>query len=411
MKFHRMVVQSLLFVWCCFFLENFLGNLTVLAAPADEYAQETDLQTELYTESQTESQLEEIQQKTQNGILEKIDFTELDESISQLLPDEKIQFKEVVLTILKGDWKEVGEIFLQFLQDQMFYEFRTNKQNLIHILVIAIVAAIFSNFSNVVQSKQISEVGFYILYILLITLCLNTFRIAMAGIEQDLKNILDFMSVFCPAYFLVMAIAVGSSSAVWFYNLVLLLIYLSEMLLFRFLIPVIHIYIVVQVMNHMFPEEFLGKMAELLKKFIGWFLKSALGIVVGINMIQGLIGPSVDLVKRSTLTKTLESLPGLGSVFGGAADLVMGTAVLLKNGIGMAGAVILLLVCAVPMIQMGLLVLLYQLTAAVIQPVSDKRITECVSSVGEGYELMMKVLLTMLLMFLLTIAIAASSTS
>lgn len=410
MKFRRIVLRILFLVLFWLFFGDFLGNLAVQAAPKED-TQETDSQTELYTESQTESQLEEIQQKTQNGILEKIDFTELDESISQLLPDEKIQFKEVVLTILKGDWKEVGEIFLQFLQDQMFYEFRTNKQNLIHILLIAIVAAIFSNFSNVVQSKQISEVGFYILYILLITLCLNTFRIAMAGIEQDLKNILDFMSVFCPAYFLVMAIAVGSSSAVWFYNLVLLLIYLSEMLLLRFLIPVIHIYIVVQVMNHMFPEDFLGKMAELLKKFIGWFLKTALGVVVGINLVQGLIGPSVDLVKRNTVTKTLESLPGLGNVFGGATDIVMGTAVLLKNGIGMAGAVILLLVCAVPLMQMVLLVLLYQLTAAVIQPVSDKRITECISSVGEGYELMMKVLLTTLLMFLLTIAIAASSTS
>lgn len=410
MKFRRIVFRMLFLVLLWLFFGDFLGNLTVQAAPKED-TQETDSQTELYTESQTESQLEEIQQKTQNGILEKIDFTELDESISQLLPDEKIQFKEVVLTILKGDWKEVGEIFLQFLQDQMFYEFRTNKQNLIHILLIAIVAAIFSNFSNVVQSKQISEVGFYILYILLITLCLNTFRIAMAGVEQDLKNILDFMSVFCPAYFLVMAIAVGSSSAVWFYNLVLLLIYLSEMLLLRFLIPVIHIYIVVQVMNHMFPEDFLGKMAELLKKFIGWFLKTALGVVVGINLVQGLIGPSVDLVKRNTVTKTLESLPGLGNIFGGATDIVMGTAVLLKNGIGMAGAAILLLVCAVPLIQMVLLVLLYQLTAAVIQPVSDKRITECISSVGEGYELMMKVLLTTLLMFLLTIAIAASSTS
>lgn len=410
MKFRRIVFRILFLVLFWLFLGDFLGNLAVQAAPKED-TQETDSQTELYTESQTESQLEEIQQKTQNGILEKIDFTELDESISQLLPDEKIQFKEVVLTILKGDWKEVGEIFLQFLQDQMFYEFRTNKQNLIHILLIAIVAAIFSNFSNVVQSKQISEVGFYILYILLITLCLHTFRIAMAGIEQDLKNILDFMSVFCPAYFLVMAIAVGSSSAVWFYNLVLLLIYLSEMLLLRFLIPVIHIYIVVQVMNHMFPEDFLGKMAELLKKFIGWFLKTALGVVVGINLVQGLIGPSVDLVKRNTVTKTLESLPGLGNIFGGATDIVMGTAVLLKNGIGMAGAAILLLVCAVPLMQMVLLVLLYQLTAAVIQPVSDKRITECISSVGEGYELMMKVLLTTLLMFLLTIAIAASSTS
>lgn len=403
MKFHRMV--------CIVLLWFFMGQGTVWAAPVSEAEQETQRKMDAQTEAETEMEWKEIQEKTESEILEKIDFTELNESIAQLLPEEKIEFKEVVLTILEGDWAKVAELFFQFLQDQMFYELRTNKQNLIHILMIAIVAAIFSNFSNVVQSKQISEVGFYILYILLLILCLNAFRIAMAGMEQDLEKILDFMSVFCPAYFLTMAIAVGSSSAIWFYNLVLLLIYLSELLLLRFLVPLIHVYIVVQVMNHMLPEEFFGKMAELLKKFIGWFLKTALGVVVGINIVQGLIGPSVDLVKRNSITKTLEALPGLGNVFGGAADIVMGTAVLLKNGIGMAGAFILLLVCAVPLLQMALLVLLYQFTAAVVQPISDKRITACISSVGEGYELMLKVLLTTLLMFLLTIAIAASATS
>ncbi|MEE1085992.1 MAG: stage III sporulation protein AE [Schaedlerella sp.] len=358
-----------------------------------------------------DAELESIYQETQDAILEKIDFSEIDESISELLPGEKIKFRDVMAALLEGEWKTTGNILLRFLKDQLFYEFRANKQNLIHILLIAVVAAVFSNFSSVVQSRQISEIGFYILYVLLITLCLNTFRIAIAGIEEDLQNILNFMTVFCPGYFLAMAVAVGSSSAIWFYNLVLLLIFLSEMLMLRFLIPVIHVYIIVQVMNHMFPEDFLGKMAELLKRFVGWFLKSALGIVVGINIVQGLIAPSIDLVKRSTVTKTIESLPGIGNIFGSAADVVLGTAVLLKNGIGMAGAVILLLICAVPIIQMALLVLFYQLTAALVQPVSDKRITECISSVGEGYELMMRVLLTILLLFLLTIAIAAASTS
>ena len=70
----------------------FFGNRTVCAAPASDFEQETA------------SELEEIQQKTENKILDSIDFSELDESISQLLPDEKIKFKEVLLTVIEGDW-------------------------------------------------------------------------------------------------------------------------------------------------------------------------------------------------------------------------------------------------------------------------------------------------------------------
>ena len=365
----------------------------------------------LAAENEGQEQIETIQQETESAILGELDFSEIDENISNLLPNEKIRFKDVIGTLINGEYEKIGSMILRFISDQISYEFRTNRHNLIHILMIAVVAAIFDNFSAAVQSRQISEMGFYVLYVLLITICLNTFRIAVSGVEQSLENILNFMSVFCPGYFLVMAIPTGSSSAVWFYNLVLLLIFLIEMLMLRFLIPVIHVYIMVQIMNHLFPEDILGKMADLLKKFVGWFLKFIMGIVVGINIVQALLAPAVDVLKRSTITKTLESIPGLGNIFGSATDVILGTAVLLKNGVGMAGAVILLIICIVPILQMLLLTFMYQFAAAVVQPVSDKRVVECISSVGEGYEMIMKVLLTTMILFLLTIAIAAAATS
>ena len=89
----------------------------------------------------------------------------------------------------------------------------------------------------------------------------------------------------------------------------------------------------------------------------------------------------------------------------------MGTAVLIKNGIGMAGAVISVAICAVPIFQMLIMALMYKLAAALVQPVSDKRITTCISGVSEGYEIMVKVIFTSGLLFMITIAIVAVSTS
>ena len=361
--------------------------------------------------AEEEDTLEKVQQQTEEKILNELDFTEINESIEQLFPKQKMQFEDVISVMVSGDLKNIGKTILNYFSDQLFYEFKQNRQNLIHIVLLAVVAAVFTNISRAVQSRQIAESGFYLLYILLITLCLNVFKIAVLGIEDHLENILGFMKVFCPGYFLSVAISSGSSTATGFYNLVILLIFLIEVLLLRFLIPVIHIYILLEVMNHLFEEEIFGRLSGFLKKFVGWFLKTVFGVVIGINVVQGLLSPALDQLKRSTITKTVEALPGVGNLFGSTADVVLGTAVLLKNGIGMAGAVVLILLCAVPVIQMVLLTLLYQLAAAVVEPVSDKRITGCISSVGEGYELILKVLVTTALLFLLTIAIAASSTS
>ena len=64
-----------------------------------------------------------------------------------------------------------------------------------------------------------------------------------------------------------------------------------------------------------------------------------------------------------------------------------------------------------PMIQIGVITLVYKMAAAVIQPVSDKRIVECVSGVGEGCRLLLRAVLTSGVLFLFTIAIAAYTTN
>ena len=77
----------------------------------------------------------------------------------------------------------------------------------------------------------------------------------------------------------------------------------------------------------------------------------------------------------------------------------------------MAGAAVLIAICAVPILQMAVMTLLYKLAAALVQPVSDKRITGCIGSVSEGYELLVKVIFSTGVLFLLTIAVVTASTT
>ena len=69
--------------------------------------------------------------------------------------------------------------------------------------------------------------------------------------------------------------------------------------------------------------------------------------------------------------------------------------------------IVCLALCVVPLVQMGAVALMYKLAAAVIQPVSDKRIVGCVECVGDGCRLLMRVVFTVGLLFLLTIVIVS----
>lgn len=363
------------------------------------------------SENDDMQQSDDVQEEVQNALLSEFDFSGIEKSLNRMFPQEKITFSEVVSVLMSGNMEETIRIFLGFLGDQVFYEFNYNRQNLVYVLLVALTAAVFSNFAGAFKSRQISDISFYIMYMLLITLCLTSFRTSAVGLEEKLSMLVDFMRVLCPSYFLAVAFASGSVTSIFFYNVILFLIYVVELVIVHFLLPVVNIYIMVLVLGNLTGEDFLSEFAGLIRKIVTWTLKTLLICVVSVNVIQGLLAPAIDAVKRSALTRTAEALPWVGNAVGGAAEIVLGTAVLIKNGIGMAGAVISVAICAVPILQMLIMAFMYKLAAALVQPVSDKRITACISGVSEGYEIMVRIIFTTGMLFLLTVAIVAASTS
>ena len=352
-----------------------------------------------------------LQDEIQDALLAEFDFNEIEEKLDRMFPQEKISFSDVFSALMSGNMAETIRIFLRFLTDQISYEFDYNRRSLVYVLMTALTAAVFSNFAGAFKSRQISDISFYIMYMLLITLCLTSFRISAEGLEDRLSALVDFMRVLCPSYFLAVAFASGSVTSLFFYNVILFLIYVVELVIVRFLLPVVNIYIMVRVLGNLTGEDFLSEFADLIRKAVSWILKTLLICVVSVNVVQGLLAPAIDAVKRSALTRTAEALPWVGNAVGGVAEVVLGTAVLIKNGIGMAGAVITIAICAVPILQMLIMAFMYKLAAALVQPVSDKRITTCISGISEGYEIMVKVIFTSGLLFMITIAIVAASTS
>lgn len=358
-----------------------------------------------------DSETDILQDEIQDALLAEFDFNEIEENLDRMFPQEKISFSDVFSALMSGNMAETIRIFLRFLTDQISYEFDYNRRSLVYVLMTALTAAVFSNFAGAFKSRQISDISFYIMYMLLITLCLTSFRISAEGLEDRLSALVDFMRVLCPSYFLAVAFASGSVTSLFFYNVILFLIYVVELVIVRFLLPVVNIYIMVRVLGNLTGEDFLSEFADLIRKAVSWILKTLLICVVSVNVVQGLLAPAIDAVKRSALTRTAEALPWVGNAVSGVAEVVLGTAVLIKNGIGMAGAVITIAICAVPILQMLIMAFMYKLAAALVQPVSDKRITTCISGISEGYEIMVKVIFTSGLLFMITIAIVAASTS
>lgn len=354
---------------------------------------------------------ETMEQLVEDEMKDTFDFREINKAIQEIMPEKKMEFGETVMRVLTGETDLSADLLIRLLENRLFYEFQAGRKGLIQILLLAIIASLFANLSGVLKSQQISEIGFYVLYMLLISISLHSFQIVIDSATAGIENLLVFMKALGPVYFLAVALTSGSGTSIAFYQMVLFFIYMIELLVVNFLIPLLHIYMVVKILDHVSSESYLSKFAELIEWGISWTSKTLLAAVVGLNVIQGLIAPAVDSLKRGILQKGVETLPGIGDAIGGATEVFLGTAVLMKNGIGAAGAIICILICAVPVLQIFGITFLYKVAAALIQPISDPRIVGCVSAVGDGSRLLLKLVCMTGLLFLITIAIVAATTS
>lgn len=347
----------------------------------------------------------------QDLILEQFDFNELDNTLKDLFPENPPKFRELLGRIISGE--DVLDInTLQEIVTSLFaYALKNSRKSLFGMIIVALVAAVFSNISKIFQSRQVSEVSFYVSYLLMIALTLHSFSLMFAWVQDGISKVVSCMSVFCPVYFLAISLAKGSVTAGAFYNLVLFVIYLTEVLLAKILLPLIQIYMMIRILNFLSEEEYLSRFSELIGMLTEWMLKAMLAFISGLNLIQGLIHPAIDTMKRSAVAKGAEAIPGVGDILGGMTEVAIAVCVLIKNGIGMTGAILCVMLCLIPFLQIAVVTFFYKLTAAVLEPISDKRMIGCIEAVGEGSRLLMKAIMTMGMMFLITIAIVAVFTN
>lgn len=343
---------------------------------------------------------------------EDIDYEEIQNVIDDVLQaDEKINFEEYVMKILSGEKSFSLKSIGSDLKDGILNEINNNLGTLTGLISIAIIAAVFTNFAHAFQNSQIAETGFYITYLLLFSIITVSFIAAARLASTTLSAILEFMRALVPSYFIAVAFSTSAATSIAYYEGTLLLITFVDAILIHIIIPMINIFLIISMANNLSKDDLLSKLAELISTVIKWILKSLLAIVVGLNAIQGLILPVADSIKRSIFIKAAGSIPGVGNVLGSVTESVIGAGVLLKNAIGVAGVVVIIVICAVPIIKLVVTALIYRISCAVVQPISDKRILNCVSASAEAAGLLLHTIFVGAVLFLLTITIVAATTT
>ena len=332
--------------------------------------------------------------ETTEELLKEINLTDVQKMLDDFMGADSFSMKEALIKLTRGEQAFSKEAVQEFVYRFFFYQLDQEKELFVKLILLILLSAVFTSFAEVFENNQIGDISFFVVYLLFFTILMDSFSRMSSSLEKTISWMTEMMKGLAPAYYMTVCAASGAASAVVFYEGVLLMVWGIQWLLLTVLLPASGMYVLLQLVNSLSREEMLGKMAELLNTAVSWGLKSLLAAVVGLQIIRNLVAPVMDSVKRGLLSKAAGALPGVGNAVNMVTELVVTSAVLVRNCLGVVILVVFVLIGAGPMLHYGILSLLYRLLAAVAQPVSDRRMVRALGTMGEGCALLLRILFT-----------------
>lgn len=338
-------------------------------------------------------------------MLRELNLGEFSSRMEELFPEFSVDFGAFFSRILQGQAGEAFRTLTGELTRGIEAEAGALRSLFLTLLLIGILSAVFSVVMQTFQNHQIADIAHFAAYLLMLYVVLRTFSQAAETAESLLERMLLFVRLFVPTFMLALGLSAGALTAAGYYQLILLLIYGVEQLLMSLGLPLVNLYMMLVVMNGIWEEERLGALVELVQKGIISALKFLLTCVTGIGLLQSMVTPVLERLQIGTVSKALSAIPGLGGLAEGTAQLLLGSAVLIKNAFGVAGVLFLMALCLTPLLKLLAWGAILKLCAGLMGLTADKRLTGCVSRSGDALLLLLRLVYTAGACFLILFAV------
>ena len=342
-------------------------------------------------------------------IWQQYGLEQLEEGIRNLFPGGGFSLRELLDALWSGDLLQAAKLIFAH-SGTVIATADSMRRVLVWILAVGVMSSLMTHFVEVFDRNQVADLSFYFSYLLLVTVLLKTFYETAQIATETIDQVLVFHRTLIPTYLLTVGVSCGPTTQFAYSQLLLILMTAVEEGMRKLVLPAIYGYCMLAVAGGIWKEEKLTLLMELIRKMLVWLLKGALGLVTGISAFQSVIAPVVDSVKATGFERIVSMLPGAGNLADGLLELLAGSALMIKNSVGVLLLLLLLALCIRPLLRMCMMALALKVAAAVLGMVADKRMTTCVDSMGNAGLLLTGAAGCVVLLFFIALAVVAVGT-
>ncbi len=327
---------------------------------------------------------------------------ELEQGAGEHLPG--LSWRDFLLTPGKEGVKlDPGRIFGglgRYLLREIIFNIKLFGQ----LLLLSVAAAFLKNLETAFGREEVAALARAIVFVVLIGVVMHSFGAALILARDTVGKMVEFSLALLPTLLALLASLGSFASFTIFHPLVIFAINFFGTFIQQVILPLIFLSAVLALANQFSPQIKIGKLSDLLKDISAWGLGLCVTLFTGIFAVQGVAGTVSDAVSlRAAKYMTTALVPVVGKMLADSVETVAGASLILKNGIYLAGTVLLALQAIFPLITLLALIAIYKLSAALVQPLGEANLGEAINAMGNCLQLMFAAVASVAVLFIIAV--------
>ena len=293
----------------------------------------------------------------------------------------------------------------------VFSEISNAKALLKAILLISAAAGLLRILSDSFDGSEAGNAATFACFVLMTGAAVKIFAEIIGYGTEVIHTLCGFITKFEPIFVGLLASAGAVTQAAAFQPVLTASVYILSTLVDKCILPMTYFSAALSIVNNIGNRVEIGTLNKLLQSTSKWLLTGVLTLFSTILALYGFGTSAMNTVTLKSIKFAVGSfVPVVGGILSDTIDTVLSGTNLLKNAVGTAGMITVISIAAIPIIKIWIMMMLLKVTAAVVEPFSDKRITNILISISESAGIVFSMVITSVMLFVISIGIILTAT-
>jgi len=341
--------------------------------------------------------------------LEKLDISGMEDILgSAAVPDSlqgAISIREILMNMLTG--KEIFSFqkLMMILKTTAAGELNDILILAGELIIICIITGLLASLVTGFGSDNASDTASVISLFIAAGISMSAFYEVYQMCKDAVSAMTGLMSASFPVMFGLTVASGGAASGTVMDTVLSGAVSVFSVIILKVLLPLVFVSCVLVIANSIGKKSYVKKLSQFMRNGALFCTGFLITVFSGLSVIQGMMSKSADNILLKTAKYSIDNfVPVVGGFTADSLEMILNCIKSVRNGVGIAGVLILLLIIAAPLVKTVMIVLVFKLTAVILEPAGNERIADCMNDMGQAAMILASLLLLSSMMFIIFFA-------